>query len=172
MSECQGLEPFGLGTITVVQKTIESQQSQGSERPLGVCVFFWKKVCPTRDVSTVNTRHYPNDVDSPLNESVTDKIRAYHGDYNNRPSKSISFVPTIPSTWTSAQVNLWSFYFYKLIGTLTVFFTASGVQLPQPTSGLFHRSTFSSQLKSKVDNILTKTTALRINLNNDGSYIF
>ena len=42
--------------------------------------------------------HYPNDVDGPLNETTTDKIRQYHTDYNNRPSNTISFMTTIPST--------------------------------------------------------------------------
>ena len=32
-SKCQGLAHVGLGTITVVPKMIESQQSQGNERP-------------------------------------------------------------------------------------------------------------------------------------------
>jgi hypothetical protein len=32
-SKCKGLAHFGLGIITVVPKMIESQQSQGSERP-------------------------------------------------------------------------------------------------------------------------------------------
>ena len=38
------------------------------------------------------------------------------------------------------------------------FFAASGVQLAQPTCGFFHfrRAAFSSQLKSKVGNILAK----------------
>jgi hypothetical protein len=38
------------------------------------------------------------------------------------------------------------------------FFAASGVQLVQPISGLFHfrRAAFSSQLKSKIGNILAK----------------
>jgi hypothetical protein len=51
------------------------------------------------------------------------------------------------------------------------FFTTSGVQLPQHDRDQFHyrRAAFSSQLKSKVDNILVKTAALRINLNIDGS---
>ena len=50
---------------------------------------------------------------------------------------------------------------------------ASGVQLAQSTSGLFHfrRVAFSSQLKSKVGNILAKAAALRINLNIDGAPI-
>jgi hypothetical protein len=44
------------------------------------------------------------------------------------------------------------------------FFAASGVQLAQPASGLFHfrRAAFSSQFKAKVGNILAKAAALRI----------
>jgi hypothetical protein len=42
--------------------------------------------------------HYPNDVDRPLNEDVTDKIRAYHTDYNNHPSNVISFMSVFAST--------------------------------------------------------------------------
>ena len=51
------------------------------------------------------------------------------------------------------------------------FFAASVVQLAEPTSGIFHfrRAAFSSQLKSKVGNILAKAAALRINLNIDGA---
>ncbi len=41
--------------------------------------------------------YYPNDVDRPLNETTTDTIRAYHTDYNNRPSNIIS-LSSIPST--------------------------------------------------------------------------
>jgi hypothetical protein len=53
------------------------------------------------------------------------------------------------------------------------FFTASGFQLAQSTSGQFHyrRAAFSSQLKSKVGNILVKAAALSITLNIDGSPI-
>jgi len=53
------------------------------------------------------------------------------------------------------------------------FFTDSGVQLPHSTSGQFHyhRSVFSSQIKSKIVNILTKATARRINLNINGAPI-
>jgi hypothetical protein len=42
--------------------------------------------------------HYPNDMDRSLNESVTDKIRKYRTDYNNKPHSSVAFMPTIPST--------------------------------------------------------------------------
>jgi hypothetical protein len=49
------------------------------------------------------------------------------------------------------------------------FFAASGVHLAHSTSGLFHfrRAAFSSQLKSRVGNILAKAAALRVNLNLD-----
>jgi len=50
------------------------------------------------------------------------------------------------------------------------FFTVSGVQLAQPTSGLFHfrRTEFSSQRNAKVGSTLVKDAALRVNLNLDG----
>jgi hypothetical protein len=50
-------------------------------------------------------------------------------------------------------------------------FPSSGVHLPQSTSDQFHyrRTTFSSELKSKVSNILVKTEVLRITLNIDGT---
>jgi hypothetical protein len=49
------------------------------------------------------------------------------------------------------------------------FFATSGVQLPESTSGQFHsrHTEFSSQLKSKISNILTKAAILRIVLNID-----
>jgi hypothetical protein len=50
------------------------------------------------------------------------------------------------------------------------FFATSGVQHAQSTSCQFHylRAAFSSQLKSKVGNILAKSAALRITLNIGG----
>jgi hypothetical protein len=50
-----------------------------------------------------------NDVDRQLNETVTDKIRAYHTDYNNRPSNAISFMPPIVSTSGCLQFTQWIF---------------------------------------------------------------
>jgi hypothetical protein len=49
------------------------------------------------------------------------------------------------------------------------FFSDSGVDLPESTSDQFHyhRTVFSSQIKSKIGNILTKTGTLRIVLNID-----
>ena len=52
------------------------------------------------------------------------------------------------------------------------FFAASGVQLAQSTSGVFHyrHTVFSSLLKAHVGNILAKAAALRITLNLDGTH--
>jgi hypothetical protein len=49
------------------------------------------------------------------------------------------------------------------------FFATLGVQFPQSTSGQFHyhRTEFSSQVQSKIDNILVKASSLRILLNID-----
>jgi hypothetical protein len=69
-------------------------------------------------------------------------------------------------------VNLLDFYSYSLIGKLTAFFSASGLQSAQSTSGFhFRHATFLQQLKSKVGLTLVKTATLRINLNLDGSSI-
>ena len=53
------------------------------------------------------------------------------------------------------------------------FFAASGVQSAQSTSDHFHfrHTAFSSQLKSKVGNILDEVEVLRITLNIDGASI-
>jgi hypothetical protein len=51
-----------------------------------------------------------------------------------------------------------------------LFFATSEVQLAQTDRGIFHyrRVAFSSMLKSRVGNILTKTAALRVTINLDG----
>jgi hypothetical protein len=67
--------------------------------------------------------HYPNELDSPQNESVTDKIRTYRPDYNHW---------IFPLTWSPLSLvllvrlgayttNLCVFYFYKFIGKLVAF---------------------------------------------------
>jgi len=68
--------------------------------------------------------HYPNDVDRSLNEDPTNKIRKYRSDYNNNPPNFISFIPVIIKLLVRLGgyiVNLYDFYFYKLIGKLTAF---------------------------------------------------
>ena len=74
------------------------------------------------DPSINDTLHYPTEVDRSLNETVTDKIRKYHSDYNNNPPTSISFMTTVVSTSVCLRtVNLCVFCFYNLIGKLTAF---------------------------------------------------
>jgi hypothetical protein len=41
------------------------------------------------------TTHYPHDLDGTLNADAANKIRQYLVDYHNRPSITISFIPTI-----------------------------------------------------------------------------
>ncbi len=73
-----------------------------------------------------------------------------------------------------AFFSFFSFFpFFFFARKLATFFAASGVQLAQPTSGFFHfrRAAFSSQLKSKVGNVLVKSPGLRHVLNIDGTHI-
>ena len=68
-------------------------------------------------------------------------------------------------------MNLSDFYSYRLIGKLTAFFAASGVQLAQTHPGdqfHFRCAAFLTQLKRKLVLTLAKAAALRINLNLDG----
>ena len=114
--------------------------------------------------------HYPNDSDGPLNEAAADKIREYRADYNNRPSNAISFMPAVASTTGRLHCEFVRLLFLQAHRETDRFLAASGVQLAQST---FHyrRAAFSSQLKSKVGNILAKAATLRINLNIDGAPI-
>ena len=107
--------------------------------------------------------HYPNNVDRSLNETVTDKIRKYHPDYNNNPPHVISFIPVIPSTSGRLHSEFVRLLFLQDHRETDLFFASSGVQLVQPTSDQFHfrRSTFSTHLRAKIDNIVTKTATLR-----------
>ncbi len=113
--------------------------------------------------------NYPNEIDRPLNEAAADKIRQYRAD--NRPSNATSFMPAVASTSGRIHSEFVRLLFLQAHRETDRFFAASVVQLAEPTSGIFHfrRAAFSSQLKSRVGNILAKAAALRINLNIDGA---
>jgi hypothetical protein len=126
---------------------------------------------------------YPNDIDRSLNEAAAGKIRKYHADYNNNPPNAISFMPAIASTSGRLHSEFVRLLFLQALHSEFVrllilqahrqtdrFVAASGVQLAQHKCGQFHcrRAAFSSQLKSKIGNILAKAAALRITLNIDG----
>jgi hypothetical protein len=110
---------------------------------------------------------------------VADKIRKYRTDYNNSPPNSISFMTTMIQVIAVLSlvrlggyiVNLCDLLFLQTHRGTDRFFSSSGVQLPQSISDQFHyrRAAFSSQLKSKIGNILVKETTLRITSNIDGS---
>jgi hypothetical protein len=57
--------------------------------------------------------HYPDDIHRPLNEAATDKIRDYRTDYNNRPSNSISFMPSVASTSGRLHCKLVRLFFLQ-----------------------------------------------------------
>ena len=95
----------------------------------------------TSDPSINGHSHHPNDMDMSLNETVSDKIRKYRGDYNNNPPSCVSFMTAIASTSGRLHSEFGQFHFKHTV--------------------------FSSQLKSKVGNILAKDTALWITLNID-----
>jgi hypothetical protein len=113
---------------------------------------------------------YPNNIDRSLNEVSDDKIRKYRADYNNNPPNTVSFMSDIGSTSGRLHSQFVRLLFLQAHRPTDRFFAASGVQLAETNSGLFHfrRSAFSSPLKTKVDSTLAKDAALRINLNIDG----
>jgi hypothetical protein len=80
-------------------------------------------------------------------------------------------MPTIVSTSGRLHSEFVRLLFLQAHRETDRFFAPSGVQLAQPTIGLFHfrRATFSVKLKAKVGSTLAKAAALRINLNIDGA---
>jgi hypothetical protein len=95
--------------------------------------------------------HYPNDTDKSLNEAAADKIRKYRPDYNNNPLHTVSFMPAIARTFGRLHSEFMRLLFLQAHRETDRFFAASGVQIAQSTSGLFHfrRAAFSSTLKAR-----------------------
>ncbi len=73
--------------------------------------------------------HYPDDIDRSLNETATDKIRKYRGDYNNNPPNTISFMPDITSTSGRIHSEFVYLLFWQAHRETDRFFESSGVQL-------------------------------------------
>jgi hypothetical protein len=80
-------------------------------------------------------------------------------------------MPAIASTSRRLHSEFVRLLFLQADRETDRFFAASGVLVAQHYCGQFHyrRAAFSSQLKSKVVNILAKAAALRIILNIDGA---
>ena len=75
-------------------------------------------------------------------------------------------MPAIPSTSGRLHGEFLRLLFLQTHREPDRFFATSGVQFAHSTSGLFHfrHTTVSSQLKARVDNVLAKAAALRVNL--------
>ncbi len=119
--------------------------------------------------------HYPNNIDESLNKAANDKIRKYRADYNNNPPNAVAFMPAIAGTNGRLNSEFIRLLFLQAHRETDRFFAASGVQSAQSNLGSsyfhFRRAAFSCLLKSKCGNILTKASALRVNLNLDGAPI-
>ncbi len=116
---------------------------------------------------------YPNNLDQYLNDTTADKIRRYHADYSNNPTRGVCFIPVIPSTSGRLHSEFIRILFLRAHRETDHFFAASGVLSVQSDRGFFHyrHTAFSSMFKSRVGNILAKAAALRIMLNIDGAPI-
>jgi hypothetical protein len=142
-----------------------------------LCLWWWTFTSLTTDFNTdpnLNGHlHYPNDIDTSLNEDVTETNRKYRSDYDNNPPDVISFMSAVGSTSGRLHREFVLLLFLQTHRGTDRFYSVSGVQLAQHDRGQFHyrRVVFSSQLRSKWDNILDKTTTLRITLNKDGAPI-
>jgi hypothetical protein len=103
--------------------------------------------------------HYPNDIDKSLNEAAADKIRKYRSDYNHNPPSSVSFMPDVASTSGRLHCEFIRLLFLQVLRETDRFFSTSGVQFAQSTSGLFHfrRVALLDTLKTKVGSTLVKT---------------
>jgi hypothetical protein len=120
---------------------------------------------------------YRNDVDRSLNQTDVDKIRKYRADYNNNPPNVISVMSGILSTSGRLHrefVRLLRLqdhreFVWLLCLQAHLVFSPSGVQLVQNNCASFTIVVvvFTSPLKSKIGNILTKSATLRITLNID-----
>jgi hypothetical protein len=71
---------------------------------------------------------YPNNLDQSLNDTVTDKIRKYRADYNNRPPSVVSFMTAIASTSDRLHSEFVRILFLQDHRETDRFFAASGVQ--------------------------------------------
>ncbi len=116
---------------------------------------------------------YLNNLDQSLTDTPPDKIRRYHADYNNNPVRVVGFMTVIACTSGRLHREFIRILFVQDHRETDRFFVTSGVLSAQSDRGFFHyrHAAFSSMFKSRVGNILSKATGLRINLNLDGAPI-
>jgi hypothetical protein len=87
----------------------------------------------------------------------------------NNPPNAISFMAAIASTSGRLHSEFVCLLFLQTHRETDRFFAASGIHLAQSNRDQFHfrRAAVSSQIKSKIGNILAKAVTLRIILNID-----
>jgi hypothetical protein len=114
-----------------------------------------------------------NNLDQSLNDTTPDNLRKYRVDYKNNSPRGVGFMSAIDSTSGRLHSEFIRILFLQDHRETDRFFTSSGVLPAQSDRGFFHyrHAAFSSILKSRVGNILTKVEVLRINLNLDGTSI-
>jgi hypothetical protein len=120
------------------------------------CLLFYNPLCQrfpkgfqplfffgsSSDPSLNENLHYPNDIDRSLNETAADKIRKYRADYNKNPPSVVSFMPAIASTSVRLHSEFIRLLFLQTHRETVCFFSVSGVQLAQSTSGKVNLWTF------------------------------
>ena len=72
----------------------------------------------------------------PLNEGAADKIRDYRADYNNRPSNTISFMPSVASTSGRLHRELVRIVFLQAYRETDRFLLRQEFSLHNPTSSI------------------------------------
>jgi hypothetical protein len=97
-------------------------------------------------------------------------VRQYLAHHNNRPSNSISFITAIVSTSGLLHCEFVLLLILQSHRETDLFLASAEDKLAQ-TNFHTHREAFSSHFKSKVGNIHTKVSALRIVLNIDDTPI-
>ena len=128
------------------------------------------RVGSSTDATLNGHLRYPNNLDQSLNDTTADKLGKYRADYSNNPPRGVGFMSAIASTSGRLHSEFIRILFVQAHRETDRFFAASGVLSVQSDRGFFHyhHEAFSSTLKSRVGNILTKDETLRINLNLDG----
>jgi hypothetical protein len=150
--------------------------NEGGPVPLVLDLHIPHDRIGSRANPTLNgTLTHPNNIDESLNKPTTDKIRKYRADYNNNPPNGVAFRPAIPGTTGRLDSEFIRLLFLQTHRETDRFFADSGVQSTESNLGTsyfhFRRAAFSSFLKSRVGNIIVKTSTLRVNLNLDGAPI-
>ncbi len=126
------------------------------------------RVVSSTDPTLNGHLRYPNNLDQSLNDTTTDKIRRYRADYSNNPPRGVAFMPVIASTSGRLHSELIRILFLQTHRETKPLFYSFRSSVSTIRSWIlplhYILTAFSSMIKSRVGNILTKAAVLRINL--------